>query len=303
MSTETLHAKSPRNTPLLPISIGLISLAILLWLGITAGIYYLNSQNITSAAQAADMFGAANALFSALAFSGVILAIFLQREELQLQREELVYTRRELEKSAEAQQKSQEALNRQAESLLLAAYLEALTSLRQCYEDGEARSKQFSLGQFLPTPPQQARMFILLEAIVQNLEGKLPVKPPESTQNADEFALQYDKQRAIQAVREQHAIVASAARSIEYNLQWASSLKHTVEQAMIVIGAVIASPTQAIATGLSTGMLEMACRTFREMLELPMPTGAHTEYKQACMDLWGKSNHANGLVEHWLRGK
>jgi Putative phage abortive infection protein len=36
-----------------------------------------------------DMFGAVNALFSGLAFSGLIFAIFLQREELKLQREEL----------------------------------------------------------------------------------------------------------------------------------------------------------------------------------------------------------------------
>ena len=36
-----------------------------------------------------DMFGAVNALFSGLAFVGVIIAILLQRQELQLQRTEL----------------------------------------------------------------------------------------------------------------------------------------------------------------------------------------------------------------------
>ncbi|PKN35628.1 MAG: hypothetical protein CVU61_02060 [Deltaproteobacteria bacterium HGW-Deltaproteobacteria-19] len=44
-----------------------------------------------------DMFGAVNALFSGLAFAGVIYAIFLQRKELILQREELQLTRKELE--------------------------------------------------------------------------------------------------------------------------------------------------------------------------------------------------------------
>ena len=50
-----------------------------------------------------DMFGAINALFSGLAFAGVIYAIFLQRKELELQREELVLTREELKRSATAQ--------------------------------------------------------------------------------------------------------------------------------------------------------------------------------------------------------
>ena len=44
-----------------------------------------------------DMFGAANALFSGLAFAGIIYAVLLQRKELQLQRQELVATRKELE--------------------------------------------------------------------------------------------------------------------------------------------------------------------------------------------------------------
>jgi hypothetical protein len=43
-----------------------------------------------------DSFGAINALFSGLAFSGLIFTIFLQKEELGLQREELKMTRNEL---------------------------------------------------------------------------------------------------------------------------------------------------------------------------------------------------------------
>ncbi|MBF0376015.1 MAG: putative phage abortive infection protein [Desulfamplus sp.] len=44
-----------------------------------------------------DMFGAINALFSGFAFAGVIFAILLQRQELELQRKELELTRNELE--------------------------------------------------------------------------------------------------------------------------------------------------------------------------------------------------------------
>jgi hypothetical protein len=43
------------------------------------------------------MFGAINALYSGLAFAGVIYAILLQRKELRLQRKELELTRNELE--------------------------------------------------------------------------------------------------------------------------------------------------------------------------------------------------------------
>lgn len=50
-----------------------------------------------------DMFGAVNTLFSGLAFAGVIYAIFLQSQELELQRKELELTRSELSKSAAAQ--------------------------------------------------------------------------------------------------------------------------------------------------------------------------------------------------------
>lgn len=44
-----------------------------------------------------DMFGAVNALFSGLAFVGVVFAILLQSNELRLQRKELKLTRDELE--------------------------------------------------------------------------------------------------------------------------------------------------------------------------------------------------------------
>ena len=47
--------------------------------------------------QFGDMFGAVNALFSGLAFAGVVIAILLQRQELKLQRKELKQTRQEFQ--------------------------------------------------------------------------------------------------------------------------------------------------------------------------------------------------------------
>lgn len=80
-----------------------------------------------------DMFGGINALFSGLAFLGVIYAIILQREELQLQRKELELTRGELKRTAEAQEKSEQALSKQAASLKATAKLNGLGAGLQYY--------------------------------------------------------------------------------------------------------------------------------------------------------------------------
>jgi hypothetical protein len=63
------------------------------------------------------MFGGLAALFSGLAFAGVIYALHLQRQELQLQRAEMVKTREQLEAQAQAQIASEEALRRQVAAL------------------------------------------------------------------------------------------------------------------------------------------------------------------------------------------
>ena len=55
--------------------------------------------------QFGDSFGALNALFSGLAFAGIIYTIQLQRKELNYQREELRLTRFELKRSTDAQEK------------------------------------------------------------------------------------------------------------------------------------------------------------------------------------------------------
>jgi hypothetical protein len=59
------------------------------------------------------MFGSVNALFSGLAFAGVIYAIFLQRRELFLQRQELEQTREELKGQKVQLQKQNENIRLQ----------------------------------------------------------------------------------------------------------------------------------------------------------------------------------------------
>jgi len=60
-----------------------------------------------------DMFGTVNALFSGLAFGGVIFAILLQRKELKLQRKELELTRGELQGQKEQMKAQNVTLKKQ----------------------------------------------------------------------------------------------------------------------------------------------------------------------------------------------
>ena len=71
-----------------------------------------------------DMFGAVNALFSGLAFLGVIVAIILQKMELEEQR-------REIRESRIAHQKSADALDGQLKSSKLQVEIESLNRIIQ----------------------------------------------------------------------------------------------------------------------------------------------------------------------------
>ncbi len=125
-----------------------------------------------------DMFGAANALFSGLAFVGIIITILLQRTELALQRQELTDTRKELERSATAQEQSQRALTRQANNLKISAKLSALNSLVAYYADLEARSRQVA-------PRNSARA--KKEAYVARIEQLLELKENSITYSTGSF--------------------------------------------------------------------------------------------------------------------
>ncbi len=76
-------------------------IVLILWFSSWIGIEYysnLSENSFEARGTFGDMFGAVNALFSGLAFVGLIVAILLQRQELELQRNELTETREEFEK-------------------------------------------------------------------------------------------------------------------------------------------------------------------------------------------------------------
>lgn len=122
-----------------------------------------------------DMFGAVNALFSGMAFAGIVITLLLQRndlalqrEDLALQREELKLTRDELKRTADAQEESEKALRRQAENLKISAKLSALNTLVNYYSNELER-----LGKLSPTYHQNInKRKIYLNRIEDILERK-----------------------------------------------------------------------------------------------------------------------------------
>ena len=98
------------------------------WLLLAAGVviavlivFWLSVTNLISdpaqQGQFGDMFGAANTLFSGLAFAGIIYTIWLQRTELKLQRIELRDTKEELKLSRLAHEKTSKIMDKQLEIL------------------------------------------------------------------------------------------------------------------------------------------------------------------------------------------
>jgi hypothetical protein len=80
---------------------------------------------VTSGLTFDDLFSSLGALFSGLAFAGVIYALRLQREELGLQREELRATREELRRTAAAQEATQTAMQEHVRIAAISALIEA----------------------------------------------------------------------------------------------------------------------------------------------------------------------------------
>lgn len=125
MSTEELNDIPKTNWKQGYILAGAV---FVIWILSAIAVYFV-SKEWSVRGQFGDMFGAVNALFSGLAFAGLIYTIILQREELSLQRKELALTRDELKRSAEAQEETSKALNTQIHSMSVTAKINALTTV------------------------------------------------------------------------------------------------------------------------------------------------------------------------------
>ena len=120
-----------------------------------------------------DSFGFVNALLSALAFAGVLVTLWMQRRELQLQRLEMKLTRKELETTREEHRRMAKAQEESENRLFLAAYMNALDSLRQLSQwrmsadPATHKSATFPVVEGLVT---QARVSQSLHILVRDLE-------------------------------------------------------------------------------------------------------------------------------------
>jgi septal ring factor EnvC (AmiA/AmiB activator) len=94
---------------------------------------YFSLDNWSERGTFGDMFGAINALFSGLAFAGLIFTIIMQREEIKTNQDEIELNRQELHKSVRAQQKTQQALQDQAKQTALTARINAMSTVINYY--------------------------------------------------------------------------------------------------------------------------------------------------------------------------
>lgn len=117
--------------------------------------------NPEDAAAFGDMFGAVNALFSGLAFVGVVVAILLQRKELELQRKELESTRLELEGQKLQLEEQNATLRKQSFEntyfQLLKLYNDLVASIDIESEGSRSPFAGLSKSSSTPKPPSTGR--------------------------------------------------------------------------------------------------------------------------------------------------
>jgi hypothetical protein len=113
-------------------------LAVVLFLGVFVAWFWWGSAapdgaaaslKIAEAGQHGDWFGSLNALFSGLAFAGLIVTLQFQRRELELQRHELELNRKAVQGSEKQLKYQAKALHKQVELMNLSARLQCLPVL------------------------------------------------------------------------------------------------------------------------------------------------------------------------------
>jgi len=136
----------------------LVLLIVVAWL-LTPYLGHLLFDDLAERGQFGDLFGSVNALFSGLAFAGLIYAIFLQRQELILQRQELQLQREEMRASRiqlAAQAKALDALFHATVGQIRVSALQSLI---------EAKKQQSLVG----SATQRQKRAIEIEKIAQTM--------------------------------------------------------------------------------------------------------------------------------------
>src|SRR5210317_2274852 len=90
----------------------LIIFTILLWFLSAVGIMFF-LDDWSDRGTFCDLFGAVNALFSGLAFAGLLFSLIENRKQISSQQEELLINRKELLKARKIQEKTEKAIEAQ----------------------------------------------------------------------------------------------------------------------------------------------------------------------------------------------
>lgn len=101
-NTNKMKKTDNKDDRLLIIMSGFVVLLVVgLWVTTYLSLFWKDEE---SRGTFGDMFGGVNALFSGLAFGGIIISIFLQRQDIGLQRDEIRATKVELARTATSQE-------------------------------------------------------------------------------------------------------------------------------------------------------------------------------------------------------
>lgn len=115
-----------------------------------------------------DTFGAVNALFSGLAFAGLIVTLIMQREELALQRYEMQQMREQYERSAEAQEASERVLRDQLIATNRASIIRALASMLDAHAAGGIHGNSFTVPNEMIAAREVTRRLVAQMDAAQN---------------------------------------------------------------------------------------------------------------------------------------
>jgi hypothetical protein len=146
----------------------LFVLIFIIW-GIFLIIMLCTPQEWVIKGQFGDMFGSINALFSGLAFGGVIFTILLQRNELALQRQELIETRKKLARTALAQENSEKALNKQVQLQNMTTKLNSLNILINYNQEKAERERNFNPQLYHTLLNDNERYIVEIESLLQKI--------------------------------------------------------------------------------------------------------------------------------------
>ena len=144
-------------------AIAIVLVVLGVWAG-TLGLGYLFLPDWEVRGQFGDLFGSINALFSGLAFVGLIYAILLQQNELSLQRKELQLQREEMQKSREELAEQANLQRKQLRATITEIHIRAMQVKVSAIEMESLSVEEFVRGE---------RYGPQIRAVVEDMEWKI----------------------------------------------------------------------------------------------------------------------------------